>query len=254
MKLFGFLDFSLIDIVDILLVAALIFFVYKWIRHSAAANIFVAIIIIILVRLLADVVNMKMTSAILGALVDIGAVAIVVIFQPEIRQFLSRIGRGSSGQPFVRRLLGRKSQEMDSAVANEIASACKEMSDDKIGALIVLPGKDSLREIVETGDIVDAKVSERLIRNIFFKNSPLHDGAMIISEGRIEAARCTLPITASKIPPKYGMRHKAAVGLSEAYDARVVVVSEQTGKISFIKEGKIEAVDGENSLKLLLQS
>lgn len=127
------------------------------------------------------------------------------------------------------------------------------MSADKTGALIVFPRKDSLDFIVETGDIVDAKVTRRLIMNIFFKNSPLHDGAMIISADRIVAARCTLPITGrSDIPAHYGMRHKAAIGISEETDADVVVVSEETGGISFVRGGNIKSINNINELKLLL--
>ena len=136
---------------------------------------------------------------------------------------------------------------------NEIAEACRAMSADKTGALIVFPRKDSLDFIVETGDIVDAKVTRRLIMNIFFKNSPLHDGAMIISADRIVAARCTLPITGrSDIPAHYGMRHKAAIGISEETDADVVVVSEETGGISFVRGGNIKSINNINELKLLL--
>ena len=136
---------------------------------------------------------------------------------------------------------------------NEIAEACRAMSAEKTGALIVLPHSDSLNYIKETGDLLDAKVSRRLIMNIFFKNSPLHDGAMIIEGDRIVAARCTLPITQrNDIPASYGMRHKAAIGITEETDADVVVVSEETGGISFVHEGKLTPIGNINELKLIL--
>ena len=139
--------------------------------------------------------------------------------------------------------------------ANEIAEACRNMSESKTGALIVMPRKDSLNHIIETGDTMDAKVSRRLIMNIFFKNSPLHDGAMIIEGDRITAARCTLPITQrTDIPPSLGMRHKAAIGISEETDADVVVVSEETGGVSFVRGGKLTSIGNINELKLILGS
>lgn len=252
MKLFGFLELTLVDVFDILLVSTIIFIIYKRIKNTPAMKMFIAILIILLVRLLAGVMNMKLMSQLLGAVVDLGAVALLVIFQPEIRRFLSRIGKNAGTQSFIGKFFKRTPSEINTEAINEITKACEEMSEEKVGALIVFPGKDTLDGIVETGDIVDAQISQRLIENIFFKNSPLHDGAMIIRHGRILAARCTLPITTSTIPARYGMRHKSAVGLTEECDARVVVVSEQTGHISFVKEGQIKKVDNINSLKLLL--
>ena len=153
------------------------------------------------------------------------------------------------------RLMGIKEKKMGGGTVNEIAEACRAMSADKTGALIVFPRKDSLEFIVETGDIVDAKVTRRLIMNIFFKNSPLHDGAMIISDDRIVAARCTLPITGrTDIPAHYGMRHKAAIGITEETDADVIVVSEETGGISFVRGGNINKINNINELKLLLSA
>lgn len=160
---------------------------------------------------------------------------------------------GRKSRDFFNKLMGIQDQKMAGGTVNEIAEACRAMSADKTGALIVFPRKDSLDFIVETGDIVDAKVTRRLIMNIFFKNSPLHDGAMIISADRIVAARCTLPITGrSDIPAHYGMRHKAAIGISEETDADVVVVSEETGGISFVRGGNIKSINNINELKLLL--
>lgn len=257
LSLFGFLNFSFMDAIDILMVAALIYLVFIWIRGSAAVNIFMAIILLLLMRILAAAFNMKLMSALLGTFLDIGVLALIIIFQPEIRRFLmkfgSRYGFNGKGKDLLNKLLGLKEQHLGNESLNELAEACRSMSDTKTGALIVLPRKDSLDYIEETGDKVDARVMRRLVMNIFFKNSPLHDGAMIISGDRIVAARCTLPITSrTDIPARYGMRHRAAIGMSEETDADVVVVSEETGEVSFVRGGTIKRVDNINTLKLLL--
>ena len=251
----GFLNFSFVDLVDILLVAAVIFVIFRWIRGSSAMNIFIAIIIILVVRVLAMALNMKMTSAMLGAILDVGALAIIIIFQPEIRRFLSSIGRKAGDNTFFRRLLRRHRAEiLEQEELAGVVSAVEHMAAQKVGALIVVRRRDLLQGIIATGDTVDARISERLIENIFFKNSPLHDGAMVIGDNRIIAARCTLPMTERlDLPASYGMRHKAAIGLSEQCDADVIVVSEETGNISFVQGGVITKIDTINTLKLKLQ-
>ncbi|MBO4742302.1 MAG: diadenylate cyclase CdaA [Bacteroidales bacterium] len=251
----GFLNFSLIDLVDILLVAAVIFIIFRWIRGSSAMNIFIAIIILLVVRVIAMALNMKMTSAMLGAILDVGALAIIIIFQPEIRRFLGNIGRKAGDNTFFRRLLRRQNADvLEQEELSGLVSAVEHMAAQNVGALIVIRRRDLLQNIIATGDTVDARISERLIENIFFKNSPLHDGAMVIGDNRIIAARCTLPMTERlDLPASYGMRHKAAVGLSEQCDADVIVVSEETGGISFVREGSITKVDTINTLKLKLQ-
>lgn len=257
LNIFGLLNFSFIDFIDILLVAILIYLVFIWIRGSAAMNIFIAIIFLLLLRVIAASFNMELMSVVLGAFLDIGVLAVVIIFQPEIRHFLMKFGsryafRGKGGA-FMNKLLGFKEQHLGNEAMNELAEACRTMSDTKTGALIVLQRNESLEYIIETGDEVDALVRRRLILNIFFKNSPLHDGAMVISGDRIVAARCTLPITnRTDIPASYGMRHKAAIGLTEETDADVVVVSEETGGVSFVRGGVLTHVDNINTLKLLL--
>jgi len=254
----GFLHLGWMDILDILMVAAIIYFIFHWIRGTSAMYIFIAIIIIIVVRVFADAVGLRMMSSLLGALLDMGALAIIIIFQPEIRKFLLNIGR-SAGSTLEKRnlfekIFARKSTVLGNDTVTEIAVACREMSATKTGALIVIRRGNALDEIIATGDTIDADVVCRLILNIFFKNSPLHDGAMVVSGDRIVAARCTLPITErTDLPAHYGMRHKAAVGLSEQSDADVVVVSEQTGQVSFVSGGAITPVDDFNTLKKLLQ-
>lgn len=258
LQLLGFLHLSFIDVVDIILVALLIFVVFRWIKGSSAINIFIAIIILLVGRIVASALGMKMVSTILGTIIDVGAIALVVIFQPEIRRFLNNIGRSAGDtiekKTFLSKLLpGREFTAASSPSISEIAQACEEMSETKTGALIVLVRNNNLEDIISTGDTIDAKIGCRLIMNIFFKNSPLHDGAMVIGSDRIIAARCTLPITDRRnIPASYGMRHKAAIGLSEQCDADVIVVSEQTGKISFVRAGRVTQVDSINKLKLLI--
>lgn len=252
----GFLHVTLIDLLDILMVAGIIYMLFKWLKDSAAINIFIAIVTLLVLRVVVDAINMRMMSALLGTVIDVGAVAIIVIFQPEIRHFLSNLGRktlASNDNSWINKLLGRSSSKLAASAVDEIAAACFEMGEDKVGALIVLTDKDPLEDIITTGDRIDANIRKPLIENIFFKNSPLHDGAMVISSGRIVAARCTLPITErTNIPPRYGMRHKAAIGISEQTDASVIVVSEQTGKVSFVKDGKLSHVSNANTLKLIL--
>jgi len=254
-----FLQFSWVDILDILLVAAIIYLLLRWIRGTTAMNIFIAIILLLVVRLLAVSFNLKMISSLLGTVIDVGAIALIVIFQPELRKFLGSIGRTAGSTIEKRRMLdrllaGKASAELDSEDLNEIAEACWEMGQQKTGALIIVRKHNILDDIIATGDMVDAKISRRLIMNIFFKNSPLHDGAMVIGNGRIIAARCTLPITErTNLPASYGMRHKAAVGMSEQCDADILVVSEETGKVSLVRNGEISVISSLTSLKVVLR-
>lgn len=257
LALFGFLNLAFTDLLDILLVALIIFLVFRWIKDSAVLNIFLGIIFIYVLMVVADALHMKMMSRLVSTFIDLGVLAIIIIFQPEIRSFLMRFGSGTNigmkARRFFNNLVGVKSGIMDNSSVNEITEACRTMSAQKTGALIVLPHEVSLENIVQTGDRIDSNINRRLILNLFFKNSPLHDGAVIISNDRIVAARCTLPITdKSDIPAMFGMRHKAAIGISEISDADVIVVSEETGNISFVKEGNVTPINNINELKLLL--
>ena len=249
LSILGFLHFTWVDLLDIIMVTAVIYAVFHWLRGTSAMNIFIAIALLVVVRIISDAIGMKMISSLLGTLLDMGALAIIIIFQPELRRFLDNLGR-SAGNTIEKRSLidklfpDRKRKELDYGNISEIAQACIEMSAQKTGALIVIRRDSKLEDIIATGDAIDAKVSSRLIMNIFFKNSPLHDGAMIIGNDRIIAARCTLPISERPgLPARYGMRHKAAVGISERSDADVIVVSEQTGGISFVSAGEVTPVD-----------
>ena len=260
LALFGFLEMSFADVLDIILLGLMIFLTFKWLRGSSAMSIFVAIVSLYLIRVVVSAFNMRLMTALMDMVLDVGVLALIVIFQPEIRKFLTRLGNRymntSRGREILDRILGRKSGTMvGSEAVNDLTEACRRMSEDKTGALIVLAHKTPLDDIISTGDPIDASIHRRLIMNLFFKNSPLHDGAMVIVGKRIAAARCTLPITERKdIPANYGMRHKAAIGITEETDADVIVVSEETGRISFVKGGTVTPIQNINELKLLLST
>ncbi|MBO4916703.1 MAG: diadenylate cyclase CdaA [Bacteroidales bacterium] len=254
LEIFGFLSLSAMDILDILMVAAILYVLFRWIRGSSAMNIFIAIVILLIVRVIVGSLGMKLMTSLMDTLFDVGLLALIIIFQPEIRHFLMRLGGSSSWwRKVVGRLVDSRGSNVAEKAVEEIVEACRVMGEQKTGALIVIPGRDSLEYIIETGDRVDAMVSRRLILNLFFKNSPMHDGAMIIRGDRILAARCTLPITSrTDVPASFGMRHKAAIGISEESDATVVVVSEETGNISYVKDGRLRVIKDIYDLKLLL--
>ena len=259
LALFGFLQLSIADILDILLLGLTIFFLFRWIRGSSAMSIFVAIVSLYVIRVLVSAFNMRLMTAMMDMVLDVGVLALIVIFQPEIRKFLIRLGNrymnSSRGRAIINRILGKDTQTAisNNEAINDLTEACRRMSEEKTGALIVIAHKNPLEDIISTGDRIDAAIHRRLIMNLFFKNSPLHDGALVITGNRITAVRCTLPITENKnIPANYGMRHKAAIGITEESDADVVVVSEETGKISFVKAGQVTPIQNINELKLLL--
>ena len=260
LAIFGFLEMSIADILDILLLGLIIFFLFKWLRGSSAMSIFVAIVSLYLIRVLVSAFNMRLMNALMETVLDVGVIALIIIFQPEIRKFLIRLGNrymeNANGRALINRVFGKnKTVAVGSESVNDMTEACRRMSEDKTGALIVLVHKNPLEDIISTGDRIDAAIHRRLIMNLFFKNSPLHDGAMVIANDRIVAARCTLPITENpNIPANYGMRHRAAVGLTEETDACVIVVSEETGNISFVKDGKIKTMGSITELRLAIEN
>lgn len=255
LQIFGFLNMSFTDILDVLLVALLIFMVLRWIGTSSARNIVIAILLIFVVMFVADALNMQMMSRLVGIFLDVGVIALIVIFQPEIRHALMKLGSGTGigGNIFklVQKALGQKIQQLDSASVNEIAEAVKTMSDNKTGALIVIPHEVNLSDIViNTGVKIDSDINRFLIQNIFFKNSPLHDGAMILEGDRIMYAGAQLPMTErTDMPARFGMRHKAAIGMSENCDADVIVVSEETGQVHLVKDGVFKRITSMVQLK-----
>ena len=255
-----FLSFGWADVLDVLMVALLIYFLIRSIRgDSSVLNIVLLLVFLLILKAVVTALNMRMMTVLLGALLDVGVLAVIILFQPEIRHMLNRFAVKSglarrSGQLF-NRLFGIKEETMDSHSAEELGEAIRAMSAEKTGALIVIQHKSILEEYMETGDRFEADINRRLIMNIFFKNSPLHDGAMIIVGDHIAAARCQLPMTNRKdIPAHYGMRHRAAIGLSEDTDADILVVSEETGNVSFVSGGEIHTVPDMKELRQLLGS
>lgn len=256
--MFDFVNIQPIDIIDIILVGFLIYQIYKLIRGTSAMNIFIGIIIIYFVWVIVKALHMNLLSAILGQVLGVGVIALIVIFQQEIRRFLLHIGttsfKGRKGGDFARKLFGQEEKEVPLTTLNELTQAVRRMSETKTGALIVMMHASSLEFVIETGDRVDALVNRRLIENIFFKNAPLHDGALVMNTTRLVAARCTLPMSDNQnIPANYGMRHRAAAGLTEQTDATVIVVSEQTGNVSFVKAGELKTMTSINELRLAIE-
>lgn len=238
----GFVPFTFIDFLDILLVASLLFIVYKAMKGTNAPYIMVGIVIIYLVWVVVKALNMELLSTILGQIISVGVIALLVIFQPELRRFLFTLGMRQKELDFITRFFSLQRRHSHANTnTSPIVSACKDMSEEKIGALIVFRRKDDLQFIIEGGIALDATISMSLIKNIFFKNTPLHDGAVVIENNRIVAAKCILPVTQSNVPKSYGTRHRAAIGLSEMTDAVVLVVSEETGAISIVKDGKVKS-------------
>ncbi len=257
--MFGFINIELIDIIDISMVALLIYQVYKLMRGTAALNIFTGILVFYFIWLIVRALNMELLSAILGQVIGVGVIALIVLFQQEIRRFLLKLGTSyldsRNKLKIINRLLGTKSERASLILLDEVTNACRRMSQNRTGALIVLAKSSTLEFVIETGDRIDALINRRLIENIFFKNSPLHDGAIVIGKDKIIAARCTLPISENpNIPASYGMRHRAAVGISEATDADVIVVSEENGEISFISNGEIKKINSINELRLAIEN
>ena len=258
--IFGILSFGWADVLDILMVALIIFFLIRSIRaDSTVLNIVLVLVFLLLLQVVVSALNMRMMTVLLNAIFDVGVLAVIIIFQPEIRHLLNRLSVASglarrSGELF-NRLLGIQEESMGSRSVVELSEAVRYMAQDRTGALIVLQHKTSLDEYMATGDRFNAEINRRLIMNIFFKNSPLHDGAMIIVGDHIAAARCQLPMTnRTDIPAHYGMRHRAAIGLSEDTDADILVVSEETGDVSFVHGGEIHTVQDMKELRQLLSS
>lgn len=239
----GFIDFNFIDFVDIALVTLLIYQLYQLLRGSVAFNIVLGIFAIYLFYLVVDALHMELLSTILGQFIGVGVIAMVILFQQEIRKFLLYIGRSTViGNEQIKSLLHftNKNIQEESLQINTIVKAVQELSTNECGALIVLMKSDELKFYIDSGDFLDALVSKRLLISIFYKNSPLHDGAVIIKGNRIVAARCIIPVTEREdLPANYGLRHRAAIGLSEVTDSIVLIVSEETGSISLSIEGEL---------------
>lgn len=233
----GFIHIGIIDIIDIFLVAMMLYYLYRVTRGTNAFSIILGVVMLYLMYVVVRALNMELLSGILGQFIGVGIIAVVVIFQPEIRRFLQMLGLQQNQR--ISRFFGGENNEDDLDV-DSLVKACIDMGETKTGALIVLQQTSDLSLMAEGGIAVDAKVSPSLLENLFFKNSPLHDGAIIINRNRVVAARCILPSTQSQVPKSYGTRHRAALGMSEVSDAIILVVSEETGALSIAQGGVIQ--------------
>lgn len=250
----SFLTIRWLDVIDILLVAVLLYQVYYLVKGTPAVNIFAGIFLVYLLWLIVKALNMELFSSILGKFIDVGVIALIIVFQQELRRFLLYIGTTEfvgRRKWFDFRWKGDTSRKLDVA---SLIRAFKHLSETKTGAIVVISFGSELKFYINTGDPIDAKVNAKLLESIFFKNSPLHDGAVIISNNTIRAARCVLPVTErADFPQHLGMRHRAAVGITETSEAIAIVVSEQTGEISYVKEGELRDNITIEKLKELLE-
>jgi diadenylate cyclase len=238
----GFLDISIVNMVDIALVAALLYQVYKLLKGSVAIKIFLGFLSLYLIYLLVRALRMELLSAILGQFMGVGVIAALIIFAPEIRKFLLIVGRTSifsDDNIFKDILFFWRKKENSAFNISPIIDASKILAGSNTGALMVISRNTELKFYAESGDIMDAELSKRLLISIFNKYSPLHDGAVIIYKGRIKAARCILPVTEREVPAQFGLRHRAGIGMSEATDSLILVISEETGQLSMMKNGKV---------------
>lgn len=251
-----FITIRFLDILDIVLVAFLLYQLYRLIKGTVAFNIVIGLFSLYLFWLVVRALNMELLGSIMGQFIGVGIIALIVVFHPEIRKFLVFIGTNYNVNKVfsLDKLFGAgKLKTINHLQINSLVDACVSMSKSKTGALIVIVGISDLSDQVNTGERLNAKISSSLIRTIFFKNAPLHDGAIIIRGNRIAAAGCILPLTQKELDQALGLRHRAAVGITENTDAICIVVSEERGSISFAKEGEIKRRVSKEILTSLLE-
>ena len=236
-----FFDVGIKDFIDVLLVALLLYYTYKLMKASGSIKVFTGILVFILIWLVVtQILEMKLLGSIFDTLMNVGVIALIVLFQDEIRRFLLTLGSHRHVSALAHFFSGARKEALKHDDIMPVVMACLSMGKQKVGALIVIEHTTPLDEVVRTGEIIDAAISQRLIENIFFKNSPLHDGAMIIAGHRIASVGCILPVSHDmNIPKNLGLRHRAALGMSQQTDAVCVIVSEETGGISVAENGRI---------------
>ena len=249
-----FFDFSIMDFIDILLVAALLYYFYKLMKESGTISIFTGILVFIVLWIFVSrVLEMRLLGSIFDQMMSVGVLALIIIFQEEIKRFFKTLGSHRHFRKISDIFSNNKEKREDKTVLLPIVMACMSLSQQKVGALIVVERDESLGEYMQSGDIIDANINQRLIENIFFKNSPLHDGALIVQNGRLMAASCILPVSHEmNIPRKLGLRHRAALVISQETDAIAIVVSEETGSISVANKGKFKLGLNAQQLESLL--
>ena len=236
----AFLEVSWVDLVDISLVAILLYQIYKMIRGSLAVNIFLGLLSVYLSYLVVRAAKMELLTTILGQFMGVGVLAMIIIFQPELRKFLLVIGRSTElNRDFFKSLAHWRTRYHDDFDVHQIIEAAKTLKATRSGVLIVFSRDTDLKLYIDTGDPLDAEVTKRLLISIFNKSSPLHDGAVIIYKGRIKAARCVLPVSENDhLPPHFGLRHRSGIGMSENTDTLVMIISEETGRLILARNGK----------------
>jgi len=249
-------EIRLIDIIDIVLVAFLLYKTYKILNGTTAIRVFIGILTFVVIWLsVSYIFQMQLLGGIMNQIVNVGVIGLIVLFQDEIRQFLTRLGSRNNITRFLGKIFPLDKKEFVESEIMQIVIACKNMSKEKVGALIVIQREINLHNIEITGDMINATINSRLIENIFFKNSPLHDGAMIIANNKITAVACILPMTHSlDVPKELGLRHRAALGISERTDVKAIVVSEETGRISVAEAGQLKLNITPEELEAILSS
>jgi diadenylate cyclase len=242
---FSFLNITPLNILDIVLVALIIYQLYNLIRGTIAANIFIGLALIFGLFFVVRALHMQLLTAILGKFVDVGIIAVIIVFQQEIRRFLLLVGKNASLQrnkAWWQYFFGKAEAEKNNyARIKPIIDACKNLKQNRIGALIVFAKYYDEQFYQNSCEVIDGKISKRLIESIFQKTSPLHDGAVVISENKIKSASCILPLTEkTDLPAQFGLRHRAGIGVTEANEATAIIVSEETGEISYAKQGRVK--------------
>lgn len=253
LNILSFVEFKITDLVDILLVALILFQFYKWLKGTAAVRIFFGLMIVFVIWKAVSLFQLNMLSEILGQFVSVGVILLIVVFQPELRKFLLYIGN-TEVLKWARLYIKGKSSSNDFADDIEaITRACERMAATRTGALMVFARNTPLDDFLSTGQTIDARVSQELLENLFFKNAPLHDGAVIIIDHRIAAARCILPVSKDEsISSDLGLRHRSAIGATTLTDSISIIVSEQTGHISWCKNGELRRNISPSVLKQMM--
>lgn len=241
---FDFLKITITDVVDIMFVALLIYYIYNLIKNTLAVNLLLGMLIILIFYFVVDTLHMRLLATIINKFMSVGIIALIIIFQPEIRRFLLLIGKNTflqKNRAWWGYLFGGKNIERDNLVRiKPIIDACKSMKKSRTGALIVFVKFYDSQLFANSCEMIDSKISKRLLESIFQKYSPLHDGAVVIAENKIKSASCILPLTDNdQLPPQFGLRHRAGIGISETTDAVAVIVSEETGEIAYAKQGRV---------------
>ncbi len=252
-----FLDFRILDALDILLVAFLLYQLYRLVRGTVAINIFIGVAAIYLIWKLVDALQMALLTEILGKFIGVGVIALVIVFQQEIRKFLLLLGSTNltGRKRFLRQWKWLKEEDKNQIELDEIVEACLSMAATRTGAILIIENQSALNAVCDTGTTVKAKTSSPLLESIFNKHSPLHDGAVVINGETIKAAGCILPLTEqAALPSRFGLRHRAALGITEKTDAVALVVSEETGGISFIKNNHFESNLSAKELRHFLEN